>query len=335
MDTPSLRQLDIFAQMVAAGSIARCAAMMGVPAEQIAHDLASLEMRLGYRLFEEGTARLTSAGHKTAQAMTLLSQDAPEDWQATVAPEPPNAAPPPQPAPEPVPTELPPAPFIPLATSPTSPPAIDRPAEPPRQTILLAAPAPIFGHFQEALSAFEAANEDIAIALDLRVQSGAEAAAALRKGRADIAYFYALEAPADLASRYGWSEPLNIYVGTEHPLARAQSVSREDLAVTPMLAMERSSATRAIIEEALMRARTRLGPVMLESDNMFTIMAALRDGVGLFPAFGGLARDLGRMDGIRRLALDLPLPAIEIRQAVGPRAAETPAVEALADFLFL
>ena len=104
MDTPSLRQLDIFAQMVAAGSVARCAAMMGVPAEQIAHDLASLEMRLGYRLFEEGTARLTSAGHKTAQAMTLLSQDAPEDWQATVAPEPPSAAPLPQPAPEPVPT---------------------------------------------------------------------------------------------------------------------------------------------------------------------------------------------------------------------------------------
>ena len=45
--------------------------------------------------------------------------------------------------------------------------------------------------------------------------------------------------------------------------------------------------------------------------------------------------DLGRMSGIRRLALDMPLPAIEIRQAVGPHLADKPAAEALADYLFL
>jgi hypothetical protein len=41
------------------------------------------------------------------------------------------------------------------------------------------------------------------------------------------------------------------------------------------------------------------------------------------------------MSGIQRLAIDMPLPAIEIRQAIAPRAAEKPAVEALAEFLFL
>ena len=41
------------------------------------------------------------------------------------------------------------------------------------------------------------------------------------------------------------------------------------------------------------------------------------------------------MSGIRRLALDMPLPAIEIRQAVGPHLADKPAAEALADYLFL
>tara|TARA_R110000787_G_scaffold284547_1_gene398377 strand:+ start:6849 stop:7769 length:921 start_codon:yes stop_codon:yes gene_type:complete len=306
MDTPSLRQLDLFAQMVAAGNLTRCANDMGLPPEQIARDLASLEMRLGYRLFDdlEGTARLTPAGRKTAEAMTLLSQDTADDWG--------------RPAPA-----LPTPPPAPIA------------AEPPRRTIMLAAPAPVFGHLQDALAAFEAANEDIAIALDLHVQSAADADAALKRGRADIAYFYALEAPEDFPSRYGWSEPVNIYAGGDHRLAQSQSVSRDDLAATPMLAMERDNAMRAVIETALAKGKVRSGPVALESDNMATIMAALREGAGLFAAFGPLARDLGRMVGIQRLALDMPLPAVEIRQAVRPDAAETLAVEALADFLFL
>jgi DNA-binding transcriptional LysR family regulator len=306
MDTPSLRQLDIFAQMVAAGSITRCAHDMGVPVDQIARDMASLEMRLGYRLFDDltGAARLTPAGRKTAQAMTLLSQDAPEDWDAV------QVDPPTPPVPAPAPAS-------------------------PRQTITLAAPAPVFGQVQDALSTFEAANDDIAIALDLHVLSSADAARALQSGRADIAYFYALEEPADLPSRYGWSEPVSLYAGVNHPLARADVVSRADIATTPALALDRSNAMRAIIEAALVRGRADTGPVALESDNMFAILAALREGTGIFAAFGPLARDLGRMDGIRRLALDMPLPAVEIRQALGPHAAETPAVEALAEFLFL
>ncbi|MCI4590345.1 LysR family transcriptional regulator [Sphingobium sp. BYY-5] len=303
MDRPSLRQLDLFAQMVAAGSLTRCATMLGVPAETIARDLASLEMRLGYRLFEDltGAARLTPAGHKTAQAMTLLGQD------------------------DPVPSATP---LPPREAAPT-------PAEPPRQTILLAAPAPVFGQLQEKLSAFEAANEDIAITLDLHVQSAEDAATALRRGGADIAYFYALGAPNDPPSRYGWSEQLNLYAGAAHPLARASSVSRADLAISPAIAMDDRNATRPLIEAALKRGRARLGPIVMESDDMFAVMAALREEAGLFPAFGALARDLGRMEGISRLPLDMPLPSIEIRQAIGPKASETPAVEALADFLFL
>lgn len=314
MDRPSLRQLDLFAQMVAAGSLVRCAGMLGVPAETIARDMASLEMRLGYRLFEdlEGTARLTPAGRKTAQAMTLLADDAPQTpAQAAEAVVPPPAA---------------------QAAAPAMPTA---PPVPPRRTILLAAPAPVFGQLQEKLSAFEAANEDIAITLDLHVQSAEDAATALRRGGADIAYFYAMGAPDVFPSRYGWSEQLNFYAGAAHPLAQADSVSREDLAISPMIAMDGRNATRAIIEEALERGRARPGPVVMESDDMFAVMAALREGAGLFPAFGALARDLGRMDGISRLRLDMPLPSIEIRQATGPRAGETPAVEALAEFLFL
>lgn len=307
METPPLRQLDIFAQMVAAGTVARCASDAGIPADQILNDIASLEMRLGYRLFDdlEGSPRLTPAGHKTAEAMTLLSRDAPETWETPSS----------------------------LASEPEAPSVT--PPPPLRQTIILAAPAPVFGHVQDALATFESANDDIAIALDLQMLTAAQAASALREGRADIAYFYALEEPADPPSRYGWSEPINIYAGMNHPLAQAEGVSRAQLAITPNLAMEADNGMRTIIEQAMARGHATSRPIMLESDNMFSIMTALREGQGVFAAFGPLARDLGRMAGIKRIALDLPLPSIEVRQAIGPKARETPAVEALADFLFL
>ena len=314
MATPSLRQLDIFAQMVAAGSMARCARDLGVPVEDIARDIASLEMRLGYSLFEGplDRQRLTPAGRKTAEAMTLLSQDQEENWASG------DAAPPPPPAPAP-------AEAAPLQPS--------RQAD--RQSIVLAAPAPVFGHFQEALAAFEEANEDIAITLDLSIHLGEEARAALEQGRVDIAYFYALGEQPGLPSRYGWSEQINLYAGADHPLARRDIVTPDDLMISPTLAMEPQNGLRRIIDEALARDGIRMGAPVLETDNMFDIMTILREGAGCFAAFGPLARDLGRMQGIRRLPLERPLPSIEVRQALHPRADPDSPAHALAEFLFL
>ncbi|WHO38314.1 LysR family transcriptional regulator [Sphingobium sp. AP49] len=322
MTNPSLRQLDIFAQMVAAGSLAGCARTLGVSSAEIERDMASLEMRLGYRLFDDlrGAARLTPAGRRTAQAMTLLAQDDPDQWAEEEAP-----APAPQPGPPPAPPEL-------LLDADAQLPAAPKA---PNRAIILATPAPVFGHFQDALTAFEEANDDIAITLDLSVQSAVEAARAIESLRADIAYFYALEEPAGLPSRYGWSEQVNLYAGADHPLARANSVSRGDLAITPQLAIDPRNGLRPIIDAALARGGARLGPVVLETDNMFDIITTLREGAGCFAAFGPMARDLGRMSGIRRLSLDVPLPAIEVRQTVNERSLSRPGVQALADFLFL
>jgi DNA-binding transcriptional LysR family regulator len=329
MTNPSLRQLDIFAQMVAAGSLTRCAQTLGVSSAVIERDMASLEMRLGYRLFDDirGAARLTPAGRRTAQAMTLLAQDDPEDWAEEATP---------APTPQPVPSPAPP-PALPelLLDADAQLPSLPAAPPPANRAIILATPAPVFGHFQDALTAFEAANDDIAITLDLSVQSAVEAARAIESLRADIAYFYALEEPAGLSSRYGWSEQVNLYAGADHPLARAGSVSRGDLTITPQLAVDPRNGLRPIIDAALARGNARLGPVMLETDNMFDIITALREGAGCFAAFGPMARDLGRMSGIRRLALDVPLPAIEVRQTVNERSLSRPGVQALADFLFL
>ncbi|MGE4321981.1 MAG: LysR family transcriptional regulator [Sphingobium sp.] len=315
MTSLSLRQLDIFAQMVASGSIARCARDAGLPREEVERDLASLELRLGYRLFDQhgDETRLTPAGRRTAQALTLLSRGDSDMWDA-------DASPPatPTPAPEP----------MPAATTVTA-------MSCTRAPIVLAAPAPVFGHLQEALTAFEDANEDIAITVDLRVHLVEDAIGAFARGAADIAYFYAMDTPRGIESRYAWSEQLNLYASEGHPLARADTVSHDQIVRTPMLSMEPRNGLRRISEDALSRAGLSGDRPLIETDNMFTILTALRDGSGLFPAFGPLARDLGRMPGIRRIALNMPLPAIEVRQAVRPDARGGMAVEALADYLFL
>lgn len=307
MSKSSLRQLDIFAQMVAAGSIARCARNLGIAVDEVVRDLASLELRLGYRLFEDllGAARLTDAGRRTAEAMTLLSQHHLESWDAREVEDAKPAA------------------------------ALSSPPEPTRHSIVLAAPAPVFGHFQEALAAFEAVNEDIAITLDLTIHLADEAASALRAEKVDITYFYALGEPEGFASRYGWSEQINLYAGVDHPLARREQVSLDELAITPMLAMEPRNALRRIVEQALARHGIVTGHPVLETDNMFDILTILREGAGCFAAFGPLARDLGRMPGIQRLALERPLPSIEVRQAVRQGTAGQSPAAALAEYLFL
>jgi DNA-binding transcriptional LysR family regulator len=303
MGTPSLRQLDIFAQMVASGSVVRCARDLGVSVEAVERDVASLEMRLGYKLFDRDAdrAQLTVAGRKTVRAMTMLSESAPESWEVSA-----------EIAPSPIETGL----------------ADDR------QQVVIAAPAPVFGHFQDALTAFEDTNADVAITLDLSVQTAEDAAATMQRGTADIVYFYALGESVAFPSRYVWSEQLILYLGTNHPLARQETIDLVDLAAVAPVTMEPRNGLRRIIEQALDKAGLVRSSPALETDNLFDIMTAVREGAGYFAAFGPLARDFGRMPDIRRLPLACPLPPIEVRQAVRDAVRDDPMTAAIAEYLF-
>lgn len=320
MTSPSLRQLDIFAQLVASGSMAECADALGVSIDAIRRDMATLERRLGFPLFETagGAARLTDAGRKTVRAMALLSEQSEAQWRADDPPPTPSVV-----------AQSPPAVAPAAQPGPDSAPA----SESDRITITITAPAPLFSHFQDALTAFEEANPDIAITLDLHARSAGEAQHMLARGETDIIYFHALGEPAAFPSRYVWSEQIALYLGDAHPLARADMVSAGDLAGVPRLAMEPGNGLRAVTDQALDKARLDLGPPTLETDNLYDIMVAAREGRGWFAAFGPLARDFGRMQGIARLKLAMPLPAIEIRQAV--REDADGAAQALAEYLFM
>ena len=310
MITPTLRQLDIFAQLVASGSLAECARGLDLAVEDVEDELQALEDRLGHRLFEQdhGTVRLTPAGRKTVEAMQRLSETPSAGWAGTETPAAPVAAP------------LPP---LIAAEAP----------EPNRRHVTIAAHPAVFSHFQEALHAFEETSSDVAISLELEAPTLDRAMPQLVAGTVDIAYVYALDEPP-APVRYVWSEPLALYVGGRHLLAAQDSVEVAMLAGAAHVTLAPANAFRPLIEQGLRRAGIEAGRPLVETDNMLDILEAVRDGRGYFAAFGPLARDFARMEGIRRLPLARPLPQVGLYQIVRPGGEDDPIVTALAEYLF-
>ncbi|MBB6123631.1 LysR substrate-binding domain-containing protein [Sphingobium subterraneum] len=365
MMSATQRQFDIFAQLVAYGDVHRCAIGLSLSTDTILDELAALEDRLGYTLFtqDRGLVSLTPAGRKAIAAMETLSHEAPEIWtEATDA------------GPQAEPDEasnsalaLPPAASLfgardeereaaapdvaagdPIdhVSLPASPDAVTpkhfRPLPSARgkspdlivQNIVLAAHPAIFAHFQDTLTAFEDSSLDVDITLRLEGLDEADIPALFARGEADIAYFYALGEPADFASRYAWSERISLYIAADHPLAAQDTVLADELAEVPLVALAPDNRIRHLAEAALARAGLTVRDATFESDNLYEVMKAVRGGKGYFAAFGSVARDFGKTEGITRLAYAQGLPQVEVRQAVRPDMADNPEVSALAEFLF-
>ena len=373
-DFSVIQQFDIFAQLVASGSITATARALNLPAADVVEAMDGLEERLGCRLFamEASMVELTATGEKLVKALGALSLDAQERWitgllageaaadrSAEGAEEEEGTSSPPgrqprdkeageeQPGPtkslehsgehaalshaEDPDTALPAEERAP-SPAPVPTPAVSR-TEPVRNIMLASHPA-IFSHFQEALVAFEEASPDIGITLHLDAMDERRVQDLFTRKKADIAYFYALEEPEALASRYAWSERISLFTGKDHPLAQRDAAPAEDLAAVPYVALSAGNMARLFAEEALARCGLEVGPAVLETDNLYEIMKYMQSHPCYFATFGSMARDFGKMPGISRLGFAQGLPQVQVRQAVRPDLRNDSALLALAEFLF-
>lgn len=361
-----IQQFDIFAQLIASGNIAASARILKLPAASVVDAMDQLEEQLGCRLFlMEGSAvTLTDTGRKLVKALGELSLEAQEKWigslldtgimeeeadeDMTEAPAPfdpveeddaaPPLSPPAQEADIADIEEEPPA-LAETGEALPPPPADVASPEPPHRPepvrhILLASHPAIFSHFQEALLAFEEASPDIGITLRLDSMDAGTVKDLFARSLADIAYFYALEEPADLSSRYAWSERISLFVAKGHPLAKRDSTLAEDLVRVPYVALAPDNIARILTEEALARDGLKTGPALLETDNLYEIMKHVQSQPCYFAAFGPMARDFGKMPGVARIAYAQGLPQVQVRQAVRPELQDDPALLALSEFLF-
>ena len=127
---------------------------------------------------------------------------------------------------------------------------------------------------------------------------------------------------------------ISLFASKDHPLARKDSVLAEDLAALRYVALAPGNNARSLAERALAEAGLVVEAPEVETDNLYQIMQYVESNSAYFAAFGPMARDFGRMSGIRRLAFAQSLPQIDVRQVVRPGRSDDPALLALSEFLF-
>lgn len=356
------RQFDVFAQLVATGSVSACSEALALPEGDVIDTLSRLEDLLGHQIFtiEGGNVTLTEPGQKIVSALGEMALDDHVLWTGNMSgeeqPEAPAMRTEPFQSPAPPAEEREPetAAFEPLVKEGIVTPKHFRPlhaAEPApaaaapepetlrpfgdaMQIITLASHPAIFSHFQEALLAFEDASPDIGIELMLESIDEDQAARLFLEGKADIAYYYALAENHHFPSRYAWSERISLFVGADHPLASEEALGAREISTLPYVALGRNNLSRGLTESALEASGLVMPPPEMETDDLYRIMNTLKNTDACFAAFGPMARDFGKMGGIARLAYASGLPQIQVRQAIRPALAEDPAIMALAEFLF-
>lgn len=348
MSAAMIQQFDIFAQLVASGTIAASARSLALAPAEIVAAMNALEDRLGCRIFAvaDGAVELTDTGRKLVSALGEMGLDDQEQWVGGLLSAPGGETPHPPKDRRTATTSI----GIDAIVAPAAPPTTEMPDKgksqtaprtpqtapvpEPVRTIVLASHPAIFGHFQEALVAFEEASPDIGITMRLAAIGVPEVLDLFARKLADIAYFYTLEEPAGFPSRYAWSERISLFVGEGHPLAKKDSMTARDLAATPYAALAPGNLARTLAEEALARGGLEVGPAITQTDNLYEIMKQVQSSPCYFAAFGPMARDFGKMPGITRLAWAQGLPQVQVRQAVRDDLADDAAILALAEFLF-
>jgi len=293
-------QLDLFRQLVEAGSISACARVAGVAPDAIADGIAALEERLGHPLVEidGGKVRLTPAGERAWEALNILGG-------RTIDP-------------------------TPVPARPSATPA--RPA--PERSIRLACSQGIFATLADGLARFEDAHPHIAIEVDRDSVTQPAIARAFATGRIDVACFHAVDAPTMLESDYLWSEPISLFVSADHPLAARDYVSAQDLVMVSPILPTTGNPNRPLIDAALARAGFGAAPPAIETDDPDDQFAALidptaGDDAAFLPLFGAAARAFAGSDAVVRLRFGSYLAAIDVRCAVRPGIASDPLVAAL------
>lgn len=277
----TFRQLQIFAGIVRHGSFRRCAAEMQISQVAVADHVRELEARLGHALFERrpgGPVALTAAGQR-AQRHVVRILDGLDGLLAELE----------------------------VGDAATGP-----------RTLRLGMHAYLLRRLQPAFKAFEQSHPALKLSLDLGVFSAAVLGERLQRQTLDGGYFYSLDVPTYFESTYAWSEPLALFVGSGHPLARQAGVTLQDLAKARALQLDPQNPLRAMVDECLRRIGLPEVGVALETADFGLMLTSLQQGQGFVCMFEDAARSFIDPASIVRVPLEQPLPSLQVRWALGP-----------------
>jgi|WetSurMetagenome_2_1015567.scaffolds.fasta_scaffold111280_2 molybdate transport repressor ModE-like protein len=275
MSAISLRQLEIFAQVVEHGSFRGCARHIGVSQVAISDHVRALEAALGQRLFERtagGPARLTLEGERAyRRVVDILSDVGDLVWDLD-------------------------------------------PSRGRLRRLTVAVPPFLMDRLREPIEAFSKAHPELDLSVDLEPAEPADLHRRVRDRTLDLGYFFSFdgrEAPGSEVIRH---EPIAVFVGCDHALARRSTVNVRELRSVPAVHLTSHNPLRAPIDRVFEQIGLAGGAVGLETEDYGLILSSVRRGVGFVCMFRAVEADGLQSEGLKRLELDGALPSLQVRQ---------------------
>ncbi|MZR11694.1 LysR family transcriptional regulator [Maritimibacter sp. DP07] len=283
MTALSLRQLEVFVEVVEAGSFNACAMRLGVSQAAISDQMKALEEAVGGKLFDRAPgkpAMLTPMGqrvHERAMKIEALSRAI-------------------------------------LAES------GDRPSSDAPLVIRMAVYSYIASKLQRAIDAFLSGVPHTQVDRDLRLQTPSQLRQGLANGSIDIGYTYwgqGFEVPP---GDFTGDQLLALFVRSDHPLVDQQPVERDMLAPYPTLHLAHDNYLQALIRGALDHAGIRFSDVLVETDDYAFILSTTAGSDAVTCMFADEAEKVAKSHGLVRLETTFELPRLAVYRAYSERA---------------
>lgn len=276
MSVVTLRQLEVFAQVVEHGGFRRCAEHIGVSQVAVSDHVRALEAALGHALFERrpgSPAILTAAGAEAYKRVRDVLAEVEElIW---------DFSPPPK--------------------------------EGARRRIVVAMHPVTLSQMQFALEDYKREHPEIEIALELELYAKKPVEDALLARKIDLAFYLAPEDEEDPGSEFIRREPLAFYAGKDHPLAARARVSLEDIKSCPAIRLASHSPLQTMTNWALDKIGLGRPEIALETDNFGLMASSLERNLGVATLFSSVEFAYSPTGLLKRLNFEREIPSLSVR----------------------
>ena len=271
----TLRQLEIFAQVVEHGSFRKCADHLGVSQVSVSEHVRELETRLGVKLFDRnagGPATLTREGELAYRRVSSILADLNDlSWDV-------------------------------------------HGGRDARSRLRVAMHAYIMRYVREAMAEFKGLRPEADVTVDFEMATAEQFNQRVQSRNLDLAYFLAFDGHEVPGSELMRLDPLAIFVAKDHPLARKDVVRPADVRATPVVHLAARNPLRIATDRALDQAGCAGSPIALEADEYGLILTSVSRGDGFVCMFEALATEAAQAAGLVTVRLEHPIPALQIRQ---------------------
>lgn len=235
----TLRQVQIFTQVVRHGSFRACASHTGLSQAVVSNHVRELEASLGVTLFERRPGQatvLTVQGRHAFDRLSVIMSDL-ADLRQELA------------------------------------------GETTRRTIRFSTFSYVVLRFQDGIERFQRGHPHVDLQFHLEPYDNQTLALQVRRGDIDIAAYFSLDESDVPESRSAGVAKLAVYVGADHALAKRSGVRGAELNDFSAIVLGRANAQRALCDEALATIGAKASRILMETDALPLLLNNVRRGL--------------------------------------------------------